>query len=512
MTGKNIAILIRQRTIAIVRKKWNIRRRYSVSLTGVFKPYVGQKVYDNSIEPAIDKWMEFSRTRIMSIVMILFVIVVMGAIILFESRHELLKVRGVAAPIFFIFVGFVFSKHRRAIPWRIVVHGLFLQFMLGIVVIRWDRGREVFACAGDKAAIFFSYAREGALFVYGETIVNDFVFAFAILAGIFFFSVITSCLFYLGVIQFFLGVFGWLLQAMIGTTVCESVNAAANIFLSMSESPLLIRPYISRLTRSELHTICVSGYATVAGTVLGAYISFGASAAHLITASVMGAPGSLAFGKLFYPETEESQTKADNIELEASEDETLLDAAASGAANAMMIVLGIVSNIIAFISMIAFFNAVVEWSFELAGVDEVTFIGLLSKAFMPLVFLMGVPWYDCQKIGLVVAEKTLINEFVGYMDLGKMIMGGEIDARSAAIATFALCGFANPGSLGILIAALSVMAPTRRAEITEVAFLAFFAGSIVSFTSASWAGIFVQETEVNSISEKLIDLYLKNSK
>ncbi|KAH8371249.1 hypothetical protein KR093_006730, partial [Drosophila rubida] len=454
----------------------------------LFKPYIGQKLYDNKIEPIIDRWIEFSRRRVVSIIMLVAIIIIVGVYLGFECRDEARKAVGITAPIIFILLGVGISHSRRNIPWRIVVHGMLGQLILGILCIRLQTGRDIFHCLGEKVTRFLRFTDHGARFVYGDRICDEYVFAFAILAVIFFFSVVTSVLYYLGVMQFILGAFGYLLQAMVGTTVCESVNAVGNVFLGMSESPLMIRPYIKVLTLSELHCICTLGYATVAGTVLGAYISFGASAAYLITASVMAAPGGLAYAKLFYPETEESQTKSDNIQLEKSEDHSILDAAASGAANGLMIVLGIVSNIIAFLAIVYFFNAVTEWFFELAGKDGVTFLYLLTQLFTPLAFIMGVPSYDCELVARVVAEKTIINEFVGYKSLGELIKEKKIDQRSAGIATFALCGFANPGSLGILIAALSAMAPTRRNDITQVALRAFLTGSLVSFTSASIAG------------------------
>ncbi|SPP74440.1 solute carrier family 28 member 3 [Drosophila guanche] len=468
----------------------------------VFKPFIGQKLYDEKIDPALDKWIEFSRQKVISLITLLIVIVLAVAYLIFECRDDMNKLMGLAGPVVFLLIGFAASKHHKAIPWRIVTHGILGQLLMGILCLRLAFGRDFFDCAGEKVTVFLNFAGHGARFVYGDRICDEFVFAFAILAVIFFFSVVTSCLYYLGVMQFILGAFGFLLQSMVGTTVCESVNAAGNVFLGMSESPLLIRPYIDILTMSELHTICTSGYATVAGTVLGAYISFGASPAYLITASVMAAPASLAFSKLFYPETEESQTRSENIQLEKSPDTSILDAAISGSAAALMIVLGIVSNIIAFLAMVYFFSAVIEWSLEMLGQEEITLLYLLSKLFIPLVFVMGVPSYDCERIGLVVAEKTFINEFVAYKHLGELIKGKKVDSRSAGIATFALCGFANPGSLGILIAALSAMAPSRRSDITQVAVRAFFAGSFVSYTSASLAGILIQERDLHTISNR----------
>ncbi|XP_017044340.1 uncharacterized transporter YutK [Drosophila ficusphila] len=459
----------------------------------VFKPFLGIKLYNNYLEPAIDKWMEFSRKLIVSGIMLAIVLAVVVAYLGYECRSDMNKAIGLLGPLSFILLGFAMSKHHKRVPWRIVTHGLLGQLLMAIICLRIPLGRSIFDCLGEKVTMFLGYAQYGARFVYGDRICDEFVFAFAILATVFFFSVVTSIMYYLGWMQFILQGLGFLLQATVGTTVCESVNAAGNIFLGMSESPLLIRPYIEILTSSELHTICTSGYATVAGTVLGAYVSFGASPAFLITASVMAAPGALAFSKLFYPETEESLTRSDNIELEKSPDTSILDAAANGAAAAMLIVLGIVANIIAFLAIVFFLNAVTEWLFELIGLNNITLTFLLSQAFVPVVFVMGVPWYDCQEVGLVVAEKTIINEFVAYKHLGTLVKEDKIDARSSAIATFALCGFANPGSLGIMIAALSAMAPSRRQDITGVASRAFFAGSFVSFTSASLAGILIQD-------------------
>lgn len=193
------------------------------------------------------------------------------------------------------------------------------QFLLGIVFIRWPVGRGIFQCFGDKVAQFLDFGKQGAAFVYGDHIVWELgVFAFAILSIIYFFSLWVSVLYYLGAMQWFLFKLGWILQSVMGTTVCESVNAAGNIFLGQSESPLLIRPYIKYLTHSEIHAIFTSGLSTVSGSVMAAYMSFGAEPAHLITASVMAAPASLFFAKLIYPETEESKTSSNNIQLEKS--------------------------------------------------------------------------------------------------------------------------------------------------------------------------------------------------
>lgn len=215
-------------------------------------------------------------------------------------------------------INFILANPKK-INWRPVVCGAIFQFLLGIFCIRWSVGRAIFECFGEKVAQFLDYSKDGAEFVFGKFLVlNEGVFAFAVLPTIFFFSLCISVLYYLGAMQWALLKLGWILQAILGTTVCESVNAAANIFLGMSEGPLIIKPYIKLLTLSEIHSVMTSGFATVSGTVLAAYIAFGAEPQHLITASVMAAPAGLFFSKLFFPETEESKTSSDNIQMEKS--------------------------------------------------------------------------------------------------------------------------------------------------------------------------------------------------
>lgn len=211
-----------------------------------------------------------------------------------------------------------FLANPKKINWRPIICGAILQFLLGIFCIRWSVGRAIFECFGEKVSVFLDYGKDGAEFVFGSFLVENNVFAFTALPIIFFFSLCISVLYYLGTMQWVLFKLGWILQSILGTTVCESVNAAANIFLGMSEGPLIIKPYIKVLTESEIHSIMVSGFATVSGSVLAAYISFGAEPQHLITASVMAAPTSLFISKLSFPETEESQTTSGNIKMENS--------------------------------------------------------------------------------------------------------------------------------------------------------------------------------------------------
>ncbi|XP_065087903.1 solute carrier family 28 member 3 isoform X2 [Ochlerotatus camptorhynchus] len=417
----------------------------------------------------------------------------------FETKDEPERLMSLIGMVALFCLAFVFSKHPTKINYRPVLLGVMFQFLLGLFCIRWEVGRSIFSCIGDKVATFLNYSADGAAFVYGEFIVrNEAVFAFAVLSVIYFFSFCISILYYMGTMQWVVLKLGWILQSILGTTVCESVIAAANIFLGMSESPLLIRPYIKDLTHSEVHSVMSSGFATVSGTVLAAYISFGAQPAHLITASVMAAPAALCFAKLIYPETEESKTRSDNIQMEKSPDSSVLDAASNGANTATALVLGIIANLIAFVSFIAFLNGVLGWLGELVGFEDISLENIFGTIFRPLAFAMGVPWDESYYVGKLIGTKTIVNEFVAYQRLGEFIEAKALSARSSAIATYAICGFANPSSLGIMIGTLSAMVPEKRSVITAVAFRAFITGSIVCFMTASIGGLLMDAKIFNN--------------
>ncbi|XP_011297444.1 solute carrier family 28 member 3 isoform X1 [Fopius arisanus] len=407
-----------------------------------------------------------------------------------DSRDRLIS--GVGFAIILLF-GFVFSKHPTKIDWRPVIWGVILQFVFGLITIRWAIGRQIFECIANKVAQFLDYAKDGATFVFSPGLVDNGVFAFSVLPVIFFFSFMIQILYYWGAMQWVIMKLGWALHWVMGTTVCESLNSAANTFLGMTESPLLIKPYISKLTTSEIHAIMCSGFATVSGTVLAAYISFGAQPSHLITASVMSAPAALCYSKLFYPETEKSQTTFRNIPLQKSEDTSVMDAATKGALAGIPLVLGIVANIVAFVSFIAFLNGILSWIGGLVGFPSLTFEYLLSKAFMPLSWIMGVPWDQCEDVGTLIGLKTVVNEFVAYQKLGEFKAQGRLTPRVEGIATFAICGFSNPGSIGIMMGSLGSIAPEKREQIASVAIRAFIAGSAVCFLTASIAGMLMNE-------------------
>lgn len=339
---------------------------------------------------------------------------VLAAILLFlvldtrTDRRRLVSAGGIAVITAF---GFLFSNNRKKIVWRHVVWGLSLQFIFGLLILRWSYGRTFFQCLGDKVDTFLGFTDAGSSFVYGylvnqqpfllNRLINGSVefqvaqqinqaravgsiVVFKALSNVFFFSFLVSMLFYWGALQWLVIKIGWLLQVTVGTTACESLNAAANIFIGQATAPFLIQPYLAQLTLSEIHAVMTGGFATIAGTVLAAYVSFGVSSAHLISASVMSAPAALAFAKLFYPETEKTKTRADNIVIEAPKEANVLDAATQGATKAGILVVNITAIVVAFIAFMAFLNSVVAFLGELVGLVDLSFEVIIGKIFIPL--------------------------------------------------------------------------------------------------------------------------------
>ncbi|XP_065565519.1 sodium/nucleoside cotransporter 1-like isoform X2 [Artemia franciscana] len=464
----------------------------------------------------VQKSTRFEENTVIRIVFVplIFCLLIFGGIITLliidasEQYERLISVFGLCV---FIFLGWIFSAHPGHVRWRHVIWGLLLQFVFAVVILRVDVGRDIFQCLGDKVSAFLSYTIAGSSFVYGWlasgqnlsvmiepgitnyniTIVPDRltdVFAFSILSVIFFFSFFINILYYFGVMQFVVIKLGWLLQISVGTTAAESMSASANIFLGQTEAPLLIKPYIGLMTKSELHAVMTGGFATIAGSVLAAYISFGIDASNLIAASVMAAPAALAFSKLFYPETEESKTKSDDIVLEKGKEANVLDAAAQGASNAVFLVMNIIANLIAFLAFVAFLNGIISWFAGLVGAPYITFEWLISKAFIPVAWLLGVHWSECEIVGQLIAIKSIVNEFAAFGRLAEFKKNGLISPRAEAIVTYALCGFANPGSIGAQIAALSSLSPSRASDLASIAFRAFIAGTTASFLNACIAG------------------------
>ncbi|XP_016917228.1 solute carrier family 28 member 3 [Apis cerana] len=407
-----------------------------------------------------------------------------------NSRERLMSGIGI---IVLISLGWIFSKHPSHIKWKLVLNALIVQIIFGLFTIRWSVGRSIFQCIADKVESFLNFAKIGASFIFSDKLIADGIFAFTVLPVLFYFNFIIQMLYYLGIMQWIIFNLGKFLQKLMGTSICESVVCAGNIFIGMTETPLMIKPYLNKLTTSELHTLMSSGFGTVSGTVFAAYINFGANPAHLITATLMAAPATLCYAKLFYPETEKIIITSDNVKLEKSKDTGLIDAASKGATAAIPLVLNIIANIVGFVSFIALVNSLLSWIGSLIGYEKLSFELILSKVFIPISWVMGVPWDHCEDVATLIGLKTTVNEFVAYKELGKYKKEGRIFGRIEAIATFAICGFANPGSVGITISILTSLAPDKKEIISNIVMRAFISGCVITFLTASVAGMLVPD-------------------
>ncbi|XP_037689061.1 sodium/nucleoside cotransporter 1 isoform X4 [Choloepus didactylus] len=415
----------------------------------------------------------------------------------------------------FIIILFACSKHHSAVSWRAVSWGLGLQFALGLFVIRTEPGFVSFQWLGNQIQIFLSYTEAGSSFVFGDALIKE-VFAFQVLPIIVFFSCVMSVLYYVGLMQWVILKIAWLMQVTMGTTATETLSVAGNIFVSQTEAPLLIRPYLADMTLSEVHVVMTGGFATIAGSLLGAYISFGIDAASLIAASVMAAPCALALSKLVYPEVEESKFKSEEgVKLTYGDSQNLLDAASSGATLSVRVVANIAANLIAFLAVLAFINAALAWLGDLVDIQELSFQLICSYILRPVAFLMGVAWEDCPVVAELLGIKLFLNEFVAYQELSKYkqrrLAGVEewvgarkqwISIRAEILTTFALCGFANFSSIGIMLGGLTSMVPQRKSDFSQIVLRALFTGACVSLVNACVAGILYMPrgAEVNCTS------------
>lgn len=415
-----------------------------------------------------------------------------------DNPQQLISGAGLVCLVLFTYV---FSKHPRQVKWRPVIWGMALQFILGLFILRTNVGFRIFDFLGDFVQTFLEYTDEGSIFVFGDTY-QDHFFAFKVLPVVIYFSSVIAVLYYLGVMQVVISKIAWLMQQTMQTSASESLNAAGNIFVGQTEAPLLIRPFLPKMTKSEIHAVMTGGFATIAGSVLGAYISFGISATHLLSASVMSAPAALAMAKLFYPETEESQTVTpEQMELPKGEERNIIEAASFGASTAVPLVLNIAANLIAFLALLALINGFLGYAGSLVGYPELSFELICSYVFMPLAYMMGTDWDDCRLVAELIGTKTFINEFVAYERLSQLIENRDIPGaetlslRSEIIATYALCGFANVGAIGIQLGGLTPMAPERKGDFADVAVRALISGTVACFMTACIAGILYNPIE-----------------
>ena len=383
---------------------------------------------------------------------------------------------------------------------------------LGMAVKRGVYGRHIFAALADQVDKFLKLTDAGSFFLFGRLADPQYFdqfgyqFAFSVLPTIIFFSAIMSILYYLGVMQAVVNMMAKFMRWTLGTSGAETLSVSANIFVGQTEAPLLIKPFLDDMTASELHAVMVGGFATIAGSVLAGYIRMGIDAGHLIAASVMSAPAALVFAKMILPEVHHSKTAGDVEIPEVGRADNLLDATARGVTDGLRLAVNVGAMLLAFIALVAlvdvifgFFDRLIDGKILGGALDEITgeytgfFPGslktLFGSIFSPIAFLMGVPWKEAMDVGNLLGIKIAVNEFVGYAELSKYIQGNTISDRSITIATYALCGFANFGSIGIQLGGIGALAPKRRSDLSRVALRAMFGGALASWMTAAIAGI-----------------------
>ena len=392
-------------------------------------------------------------------------------------------------------LAYAFSTDRKAIKLKTVLWGLGLQLAFAFLVLKVEYGRQAFQAAGNGVKWLLQFAFVGSEFVFGPlgrrnsgVMVSGtppeqvFFFAFTVLPTIIFIAAFFSVLYYFGVMQFIIKQAARVMTTLMGASGAESLNVAASVFMGQTEAPLTIRPFLPKLTRSEVMTVMTSGMAHVSGGVMAAYILFGIEAKHLLTAVIMTAPGTLLMAKMLVPETEEPVT-AGKVEMaEVQKPQNLLAAISHGTSDGLQLAINVAAMLIAFLALIALLNGVLGAINPALSMEK-----LLGYLFAPIAWVIGVPWKDCMSIGNLLGTRMVLNEFVAFSLLGPM--KGTLDPRSFTIATFALCGFANFSSIGIQIGGIGALAPNKKDELARFGLRAMLAGTMANLMSASIAGL-----------------------
>ncbi|KYN89350.1 transporter [Vibrio cidicii] len=380
------------------------------------------------------------------------------------------------------------SESRRSINWRTVFRALLLQVGFAALVLYFPWGQVALASLSGAVSGLLGFADEGIAFLFGDLASSGFIFAVRVLPIIIFFSALISALYYLGIMQKVIQFLGGGIQKFLGTSKAESLVATGNIFLSQGESPLLIRPFLPKMTRSELFAVMVGGMASVAGSVLGGYAGLGVELKYLIAASFMAAPGSLLMAKIIIPERA-TPCDYNDIALDKSDQSNVIDALASGAMGGMKVAVAVGTMLIAFVSVIAMVNTGLESLGELLGFSGITLQAIFGYLFSPLAWLIGVPAHEVLAAGSYIGQKIVMNEFVAFIDFVEH--KALLSEHSQVIVTFALCGFANIGSIAIQLGSIGVMAPERRGDVANMGLKAVAAGTLANLMSACLAGIFI---------------------
>ncbi len=390
-----------------------------------------------------------------------------------------------------IITALLFSAKRSAINWRTVGGAFAIQALVGAFVLYYEPGIQLLLKLTVFVQNIIDYSQDGINFVFGP--VGDkslgFIFAFNVLPVIIFFSSLIAVLYHLKVMSVIIRLIGGLLQKTLKTSRPESMSAAANIFVGQTEAPLVVRPFIPNMTRSELFAIMVGGLASIAGSVMAGYAGMGVELKYLLAASFMAAPGGLLMAKIMQPETSTPQNELNESEQENTVYANVFDAAASGAASGLQLALNVGAMLLAFIALIAMLNGIIGWAGGLFGFESLTIQQMLGFVLQPVAWVLGVPWNEAQIAGSFIGQKFVVNEFVAYLDF--LQAQSSLTPLSQAIITFALCGFANLSSIAILMGGIGAMAPTRRKEIAQLGLKAVFAATLANLMSAALAGFYL---------------------
>ncbi len=425
--------------------------------------------------------------------------------------------RGLLGIAFLLVVAWLLSNNRRAINWRLVGAGLGLQLIFALGVLRVPLVNRAFDAIAKFFVAILGFTKAGSTFIFGNLIERTdtfgYIFAFQVLPTVVFFSALSAVLYYFGILQRIIYGISWAMSRTMGLSGPESLASAANVFIGQTEAPLVIRPYIERMTRSELLCLMTGGMATIAGGVFAAYVGFLGGddpqqqlyfARHLLTASIMSAPAAVVAAKILFPETERQHSE-DEVKLEVESGSNLLDAIAKGTTDGLRLAVNVGAMLLVFTALIAMVNYIMvhfvgswnglnEWAVQLTQgrAEGFNFTFLLGMVFAPVAWLLGVPAADIITVGELLGQKTVINEFVAYSVLGKMQEAGlTLQPKSLIIAIYALCGFSNFASIGIQIGGISAIAPGQRRALTELGLKSLIGGTIACFLTAALAGMIV---------------------
>ncbi len=403
---------------------------------------------------------------------------------------------------FLLGVAYTLSTNRRAIRWRTVAWGLSLQVLFAFLVLKWSYGQKILHTGATAVTSLLAHAADGSTLVFGK--LGDptsplQVFAFAVLPTIIFVSALFAMLYHLGIMQWVIRGVAWIMQRTMGTSGAESTNVAASIFMGQTEAPLTIRPFLDGATRSELMTIMTSGMAHVSGGIMAAYIAFGIHAQDLLSAVIMTAPGTILVAKMLVPETEIPATLG-TVQMSPDEEhknENLIGSIARGTIDGGALAFNVAIMLISFLAIVGLINAIMLGISNLLWAHgHIPFPHSLGNALgtlcAPIAWLIGIPWAEASKVGNLIGTRAVLNEFIAYTELGQMARAGQVSPRTLAIATFALCGFANLGSVGMQIGGIGALIPKRRNELAKLGLRAMLAGTMANLMSASIVSMLIK--------------------